>query len=50
MTDHSAQLTLELCKDDSGAESIALLTLNRPDIKNAISDGEVIDAIEQTLA
>jgi enoyl-CoA hydratase/carnithine racemase len=50
MTDHSAHLTLELCKDDSGAESIALLTLNRPDIKNAISDGEVIDAIEQTLA
>ena len=39
-------LVIERVQDDAGNNSIALITLNRPEIKNAISDADVIDAFD----
>ncbi len=51
MTDHQVDnqtdpLIIERIQDDAGNNSIALMTLNRPEIKNAISDADVIDAFD----
>lgn len=47
MTDNQTDpLVIERVQDDAGNNSIALITLNRPEIKNAISDADVIDAFD----
>lgn len=46
MNNQADALIIERVQDDAGNNSIVLITLNRPEIKNAISDADVIDAFD----
>lgn len=49
MTDSSPALLVERCHDGNDEPSIVLATFNRAALKHAISDAELIDAIEQLI-